>query len=405
MADQNLVSFIKTSLKKGSSEEDITKTLLDEGWQNEMISEGFKKIEISRSENINNPVDKIEFLTSLPKTKKIGWKIFFTFILLLLTLYYIYFNLLSVLLIQIYKYINILSTLSSFVWLLTIVTSFFLIYVYTKNILEPNSNFNKFFKTSYIGGLVLIISYFGYIFFGYIFLPEISAYIFALINIIFPVLSIIYALKAIHKNKSMLTMLVSIIIISIIFPIYSYSHSYSIYSKLIGSPFANDEINISDMIFSEQVEAEVTQQNSPEPCKKLKNGFAARCYFDFALTHKELLDADYCKKINFYETTIGAECYGYIGDCEKALEGDEKSAVFCYHERTQKTKNSDSCEKIMTTSIGKNEPWAGARCYIILAQASNNLEYCKKAAEIGGTRFVNDNIYNNTCREIFLQSE
>jgi len=189
MADQNLVSFIKTSLKKGSSEEDITKTLLDEGWQNEMISEGFKKIEISRSENINNPVDKIEFLTSLPKTKKIGWKIFFTFILLLLTLYYIYFNLLSVLLIQIYKYINILSTLSSFVWLLTIVTSFFLIYVYTKNILEPNSNFNKFFKTSYIGGLVLIISYFGYIFFGYIFLPEISAYIFALINIIFPVLS------------------------------------------------------------------------------------------------------------------------------------------------------------------------------------------------------------------------
>lgn len=45
MLDQNLVSYIKESLNQGSIRPDIEKALLSNGWQKEMIDEGFNTIE------------------------------------------------------------------------------------------------------------------------------------------------------------------------------------------------------------------------------------------------------------------------------------------------------------------------------------------------------------------------
>jgi photosystem II stability/assembly factor-like uncharacterized protein len=44
MTDQNLVSFIKESLKQGGTRSDIEKSLLDKGWQVHSIQEGFQEI-------------------------------------------------------------------------------------------------------------------------------------------------------------------------------------------------------------------------------------------------------------------------------------------------------------------------------------------------------------------------
>jgi hypothetical protein len=56
MTDQNLVSFIKESLKKGITKSEINNTLLAKGWKKEKISEAFNVTDIKAPSVINRGV-------------------------------------------------------------------------------------------------------------------------------------------------------------------------------------------------------------------------------------------------------------------------------------------------------------------------------------------------------------
>lgn len=43
--EESLISFIRESIKQGSSKEEVTKILLDKGWQMNDIEEGFRSID------------------------------------------------------------------------------------------------------------------------------------------------------------------------------------------------------------------------------------------------------------------------------------------------------------------------------------------------------------------------
>jgi uncharacterized protein (TIGR02145 family) len=386
MIDQNLVSYIKESLKQGSTRSDIENTLLAKGWQGDIISEGFKTIEISKPESTNSPEAKTGF-SALPK--KIGWRIFSILILLIPVLYTASFVPFSGIFLEYFKYSYILDFLSSFVWFLVIGISCLLVFLYKKNKIESDQYYEKFFYMLYIGAGLLIVDIFHFLpYFIVGFLPYFSP----VVNSIFPIISIIFALKAINKSSKIFKILISFIVVLSLLAIY-FSTQGSIYFLKLTNNFwaARDQIDI-----------EVKQQNNPEACKKLGGPGTAMCYYEFALLeeNRALLNADYCAKISSYDFNIGSQCYGTIGDCEKALKGDEKSAIFCYRDQAQKTKDPKTCEAILKTSMAK-EWWAAPQCYLILAQVTNNSDFCEKAYEIGGEKIINENLDLPYCSEAF----
>ncbi len=191
-----------------------------------------------------------------------------------------------------------------------------------------------------------------------------------------PLLTVIFTLICLRGLRGIfwksLTLIALLIGASILFV------SVGIKSKALLSYANPNEYQI------QQKEADLNKDD-PYGCINLHDGMAMlSCYEKFGLTQ------EICTRMSTLYPTDGhssvAQCFSKIGNCSQAIKYDEAVGAACYSVPAKETKNPLLCEDLiheMDAMKGNSLRW-GLQCYVDLADATGNFDYCEKAYEIAG---------------------
>ncbi len=370
MADQNLVSFIKASLKKGSSKEDIETALLSKGWQGEIILEGFKSIDGSDK---NKTKDSLE----LPRNRKERTKIFLCASLLFFSLSFL------IILLRVPSF-ELFGRLALVVIMLIFCASLgglLVIFLYKTNKIFDSKGYGLIFKLLFLEVCLIALSGLAFFILGVACFASFATscaddsvyHFFPIINLVLPLLSIVYILKTIKDKKTIFfsTLFIFLILISSII--------YFITSGIKSTVYLN---SIDPRIKRQFLWEDIYKENNPDRCQEfVDKESVGRCLEDIGY-NRSLFSNDYCANILIYSLESGVRCYSIIRNCAEVEKLKQGSGRHCYKDLAEKNKDPQYCEIILSSLAEEKTNTIAAECYAKLAEITNNKSYCSKVLEI-----------------------